>query len=356
MPRGDEGMAVRILARIAHRIWPSGPVDAVSVIDDSPEPTMTENPHEFESQASEPESLAEFVTLADSVLEPPPGPGPARLEIRALWVPKRGNTEAQWEDGFAVDAPTGLLTLADGASDGVFTRLWVELLLTSFLARPLPLDDLEAVEAWLSDQRREWFRAICYPELRWSLQRRVDTSCAAATFLAFRLDPDGPGWTSWAVGDVCLLHVRQGRLIRSFPVERSCDFGYTPPLYQSKPLRPIPEAQVLRGEIQPGDLLLLVTDALAQCLLAQIESGESPNWWRLLTIDEDTWRQDIEKLRDRGAIVNDDCTMLVVQLPSEDPDATGAGAMARECVPETVPAESPEPSLFAPVSPHTGAP
>ncbi len=68
---------------------------------------------------------------------PAPEPaGPPRFEIRALWMPKRGNDEKEWEDGFAPDAAGGVLALADGASDGIFTKLWVELLLKSFLAQP----------------------------------------------------------------------------------------------------------------------------------------------------------------------------------------------------------------------------
>src|SRR5262249_39384831 len=148
---------------------------------------------------------------------------------------------------------------------------------------------------------------------------RVDQSCGAATFLGFRLDPPpgdedsglGPepratGWTAWAVGDVCLFHVRDGEMLASFPVAKSSDFGYTPLLYQSKPLRPTPMAVVARGELLPGDLLVFATDALAQSLLASVEAGEPPEWERFWDIGQEAWRQEIEDIRDRGAIVNDD--------------------------------------------------
>src|SRR5262249_20965837 len=160
--------------------------------------------------------------------------------------------------------------------------------------RPLPLDDLDAVEPWLKERRQAWFAAIKYPELRWSLQRRVDTSCGAATFLAFRLDPpeggesaDGPGpvaWTAWAMGDVCLFQTREARLIKTFPVTRPSEFGYTPPLYQSKPLLALTRAQTLRGETLAGDLLIFATDALAQWMMATTEADRPPDWRRYLIL------------------------------------------------------------------------
>ena len=144
-------------------------------------------------------------------------------------MPKRGNGEKEWEDGFATDPAGGVLAVADGAGDGIFSKLWVDLLLKSFLEEPVPLDDLAAVEPWIQERRRAWFEAIRYPEQRWSIQRKIDQSCGAATFLGFRLDaapPDGDppdsamGWTAWAVGDICLFHLRAGRLIAAFPDRR----------------------------------------------------------------------------------------------------------------------------------------
>jgi hypothetical protein len=268
------------------------------------------------------------------------------LVVRALWAHKQGNTESQWEDGFAVDVQSGVLAVADGASDGVFTKVWVELLLKSFIAAPLALDDMQVVEPWLFERRQKWFATIDYPNLRWSLRKRVDTSCAAATFLAFRLDepeaspkskePAAPhkpsGWTAWAVGDVCLFHVRDNRLITTFPIERSSEFSYTPSVYQSKALLPTPKAQVLKGELRPGDLLLFATDALANQMMVTTESGDdAPDWDRLLAVDQDAWRQEIEFLRERGEMVNDDCTLLIVrQVPADSEVAVASEPGAAE--------------------------
>ena len=49
-----------------------------------------------------------------------------------------------------------------------------------------------------------------------------------------------------------------------------------PPLYQSKPMRPLPAAAVLRGELQPGDSIVIATDATGQELLSEVEVGNRP--------------------------------------------------------------------------------
>jgi hypothetical protein len=342
--------AAATLGQLVRRLWSRA---APAVAEPAPavaEPALVE-PGEPEAQAG---GLAE--PSAEAAPEPQPAPevtpdpqpvepaGPPRLAVRALWMPKRGNAEKEWEDGFAVDEAGGVVAVADGAGDGIFSKLWVDLLLESFLARPIPLDDPTAVEPWIQERRRAWFEAIRYREQRWSIQRKIDHSCGAATFLGFRLDPppgegagegtgegdDGgapplaTGWTAWAVGDICLFHVRSGRLIAAFPIAASADFNVTPSLYQSKAMRPTPAAVMTRGELQGGDLILFATDALAQRLLAEVESDAPPDWGRFWAIDQETWRREIEALRDRNAIVNDDCTLVVLRPPGGSSDVTRA--------------------------------
>jgi hypothetical protein len=180
------------------------------------------------------------------------------------------------------------------------------------------------------------------------------------------------GWTAWAVGDICLFHIRDGRLIASFPISASVEFNVTPQLYQSKAMRPTPQATLARGELQPDDLMVFATDALAQRLLAEAESGTPPDWGRYWDLDQAVWRQEIEALRDCNAIVNDDCTLVVLRLPAAartapdagesqpverstaDETSVQAGAVAGEATPalestEAALEQSPEPEPAAPV-------
>jgi hypothetical protein len=333
--------AARGIVDIIRRLWsraeppvaeapPADPGEAEvdSVPDSAAAPAIAES-------APEASPYTEPAAEAEPPPEPPEPAGPPRFEFRALWMPKRGNDEREWEDGFAADAAGGIVAVADGASDGIFSKLWVDMLLDSFVRQPVALDDPAAVEPWIQERRRQWFEAIRYPEQRWSIQLKIDRSCGASTFLALRLEPAPPGgdppdeaigWTAWVVGDICLFHIRDGELVASFPIAASADFNTTPQLYQSKAMRPTPRAVVTRGELRSGDLLVFATDATAQRLLAEVESGTPPDWGRFWDLDQETWRREIEAIRDQNAMVNDDCTLVVLRAPSRvaiEPIATG---------------------------------
>ncbi len=316
--------AARAIGQLIRRLWSR----AEPPVPETPPADAGEAGIEMQPQAAS-ALAAEMEGASEPEQAPEPEPqtdtlGPPRFEWRALWMPKRGNDEREWEDGFAADEAGGILAVADGAGDGIFSKLWADLLLSSFVVQPLALDDPAAVEPWIQGRRREWFEAIRYPEQRWSIQMKIDRSCGAATFLGFRLDPAPPdgefperaiGWTAWAVGDICLFHIRGGQLIASFPIGASADFNTTPLLYQSKAMRSTPQAVATRGELRSDDLIVFATDATAQRLLAEVESGTPPDWGRFWDLDQETWRREIEAIRDQNAMVNDDCTLVVLRAP-----------------------------------------
>ena len=68
---------------------------------------------------------------------------------RALWAPKDGNTEAEYEDAFAPAVlPNPLpdvlrVALADGASSAIFARQWAGLLAEAFAALPFVAGEME---------------------------------------------------------------------------------------------------------------------------------------------------------------------------------------------------------------------
>ena len=59
-------------------------------------------------------------------------------------------------------------------------------------------------------------------------------------------------------------------------------------------------------------------------MMAATEAGRPPVWERYLVIDQNEWRREIESLRDRGEMVNDDCTLLILRPALEHPDAIPA--------------------------------
>jgi hypothetical protein len=76
---------------------------------------------------------------------------------------------------------------------------------------------------------------------------------------------------------------------------------------------------VKTGDLCPGDICYLATDALSAWFLRMAETGESWNepWRPLQLLDEsnqDEFRELIGKLRDDGVIRDDDTTLVRVDM------------------------------------------
>src|SRR5947209_12527909 len=75
-------------------------------------------------------------------------------EVRALWAPKAGNTDDEWEDAFAVDEARGRVSVADGASQGIFCRLWAGILTAGVVEAGPDLSDPARAADWLRAWRK----------------------------------------------------------------------------------------------------------------------------------------------------------------------------------------------------------
>lgn len=273
--------------------------------------------------------------------------------VRELWTQKMGNTPEEWEDAYAADPSAGVVVVADGASSGIYCRIWADQLAKRFISdRPDPRDPL-AFGKWVHALRGEWRNAINYSTLNWAKQRKVDEVGAAATLLALELGPlvDGKRpWRACAVGDASLFLVRNGQLQASFPVVAFDQFGSAPLLIRSNPgFKTL--ALIAGGTCQPGDRFLLATDAVAARLLKSSAAGPEPDWDRFAAIEEDTWKQELDALRQAHDMVNDDCTLVVLEV------AGAESAAARPTTPpdETAALETAEPTalqMAALVVPH----
>jgi hypothetical protein len=232
-----------------------------------------------------------------------------------MWTQKMGNTPEQWEDAFAVDAPNGAAAIADGASSGIYCRTWADRLSTRFLADRPDTRDPAILNKWVNGLRTEWRAAINYANLNWSKQAKVDQVGAAATLLGLELGPpDGAGalpWRACAVGDASLFWVRAGKLLASFPVVAADQFGSAPLLVRSNPGFKT-QALHAAGTCEPGDRFVLATDAVAARLFKSAAAGEV-DWTRFEHVTEDEWRAELDALRSGNAMVNDDCTLVVLE-------------------------------------------
>jgi hypothetical protein len=308
---------------------PPEPVSAPESVE-PPEPPVPSDP-----LANGVPNAAPEVTPAEEVAPEPPEPptamptpeaapeppAPARpttvIRARGLWAAKMGNSDAEWEDAFAIDDNSGIVCVSDGASEGIFARIWARQLVDRFVADRPDLTKPDAVAGWLRGCRVAWNKQIDYPNLRWSQQSKVDSTGAAATLIGLRVwpSPGRPGeyeWESAAVGDSCLFRLLGDEILATFPLVSSRQFALGPGLVRSKPefpTRPV----FARGTCRAGDAFILATDAVAQVLFEALEAGPV-DWARFETIPQEEWRGQIDEMRRAKRIVNDDCTLVFVRV------------------------------------------
>ncbi len=242
------------------------------------------------------------------------------MRFNTFWAVRRGNTPEQFEDAFAGAVATGRFAIADGASESCFADLWARFLVEEFVyhadCEPHDLD------AFLSAAQGQWQEDITRRILPWYAEEGARQG-AFSTFLGMIVEATGRSllWRAAAIGDSCLFHIRKDKLHDSFPLDSWKQFDALPQLLGSRtPLKSVGAASVLKrnGSGDPGDRLLMMTDALAQWCLAQHEAGRCP--WSQITslLASPTGRMDFEvwvdEQRNTGQLQNDDVTLLAIDL------------------------------------------
>jgi hypothetical protein len=231
---------------------------------------------------------------------------PSSLAWQTFHLPKRGHTQEEYEDAFAGDPKSGRFAVADGASESSFASSWAKILVEAYVGKPGPWS------AWLPAARTQWRTRLNGANLPWYAQTKVEEGAYAA-LLGVRFD--GTSWHAEAVGDSCVFQVRDNGLRRAFPVRRAGDFNNQPNLLGSrlhKNAGTRTKRLHLESDWRPGDTLFLMTDALAQWFLGQVERRRQP-WQQIRTIETAAdFVECIEKLRKDG-MRNDDVTLVRVQ-------------------------------------------
>jgi hypothetical protein len=197
------------------------------------------------------------------------------------------------------------------------------MLVEEFVRRGDPLD----WAGWLPGLQERWWSQVQTdpeaPARPWFVDVQLEVG-AFSTFLGLLLEPSG--WLAQAVGDSCLFQVRGQRLLERFPVDQAAHFTTTPSLVGSRPRTPVadglgaplelPVIETRQGGWQAGDRFWLLTDALAEWFLRQVDQDGAP-WITLESFleqpDSDflAW---VSRQRAEGQLGNDDVTLVGVQL------------------------------------------
>jgi len=253
--------------------------------------------------------------------------------LNYLALPKAGNSASDYEDAaFPLEAPTTPVTrfrvaIADGATESSFAALWARLLVEAFVHKRLLVRG-QRVLAQLASLQQTWQQAVASKPLPWYAEEKLRAGAFCA-FLGLELAEGrrGATWQAWAVGDSCLVQVREDAVLAAFPLTNADAFNSRPFLIGCQARHHAEAVGAIRrahGAWQPGDRFFLLTDALAAWFLADHAAGNHPaaTLEGLLAARDSgapaAWLAD---QRSAHQVRNDDTTLLRITLQDRPQDA-----------------------------------
>jgi hypothetical protein len=250
----------------------------------------------------------------------------ATIAVEAWSMPKSSATAEQCEDAWAAAPERGIVAVADGASSAFMAREWAQTLTSTYVAEP-PAPGLSAIRSWVDGATSDWVSKGAVPDARpedwWSADLAGRGSFATFVGVSIHHDPQVgvPLWEAVAVGDSCVIHLRPhgAGWIRAcaFPVDVPEGFRSHPDLISTRLAdgqEPVPRTRSAAGELAPGDILLLATDALAQWGLAH-ETASPSSWATLTSCTAESLAELVRAARADGSMVDDDVTLARIALP-----------------------------------------
>lgn len=266
------------------------------------------------------------------------------IAFTSFRLPKAGNTIEECEDWAAThphlenggsyelnDSPLGYFrfAVADGATEGMFSSKWAEMLVKNFCRTKDTINDLKTVVDKACRNWDSWIRNYIEKRerrnkpLRWYEEPGLKAG-SFSTLLGLKLADLGKmsngRWEAVAIGDTCLFQVKNESLVQKFPIGSSSEFSNRPALVSSNPVKNkkvFETNNALEGDWGIGDSFYLMTDALASWFFQELESGSSP--WNVLSefesgVGQNAFLAWIEGLRSAKKIRNDDVTLVCIRI------------------------------------------
>ncbi|MEI5101074.1 hypothetical protein RB200_24140 [Streptomyces sp. PmtG] len=252
-------------------------------------------------------------------------PPPLALDGAVLSVAKSAAEPS--EDAAALDLARGRVAVSDGATRAFASGTWARCLVRRFVTRPPDALDARALGRWTAEAAADWSHGVRLPpDAPPYLYDAVERG-SHATLLGLVAEPgrDGAGGVRWravAVGDTCLMTLTGDALRGSFPLDRPDQFTSAPALLPTAPgalPQAVAAARVASGACGAGDVLLVMTDALARWSLERAARG--PRVWRFLRgAAPEEFASEVRALWRRGELEEDDITLVRCRVGGAAPD------------------------------------
>ncbi|MFC3451375.1 protein phosphatase 2C domain-containing protein [Amycolatopsis speibonae] len=226
-----------------------------------------------------------------------------QLTVSIHTAAKYGRSEDENEDSVTVNKAAGRFAISDGASTAARPEIWSRVLTEAYATELLdPFD-----QAVLRELRQRWRQEVIKPDLPWFAQAKLAQG-SAATFTGLQVSEFR--FSVVAIGDSCLLHLRDDEILLSAPLSKAEEFSRFPVLVRTIDQTP-PTTEVWSGggQHQAGDVFILATDAIARYLIQN--HVHLPLFCREPIVD--AWFGDFVTEQRHQGLANDDTTVCVVR-------------------------------------------
>ena len=237
------------------------------------------------------------------------------VRTQQVLLPKSGFAASECEDSIGSDEQNGRFAVADGATEAFDARNWAQRLANHWVRGNTAFTPA-AFGDWVAREGLELHSCWKQLTLPWYAEEKARKGSFAA-FVGVELDlkADAPAWTAIALGDACLLHTRNGALLKSLPLANSASFNSAPILVASDPgiYKSNEQSLVIEsGTCENNDVLFLVSDAAAAWYLERFEQHNFADVFP--THDAGAVAQFFENERDAGRIRNDDIAVMRLEI------------------------------------------
>jgi hypothetical protein len=235
------------------------------------------------------------------------------LRTQQVLLPKSGLEPFECEDFIGIDEQNCRFAVADGATEAFDARNWAQRLAENWVRSDSALTP-ETFHDWVANEGTALHATWNQLTLPWYAEEKARKGSFAA-FVGVELDlgSEAPSWKAIALGDACLLHCRDGALIKSLPVSESASFNSAPLLVASDPAlyKTSADSVVIdSGRCQNNDVLFLLSDAAAAWYLERFEQNNFTDVLR----DNPEAANFFENERLAARIRNDDIAMIRLEI------------------------------------------
>jgi hypothetical protein len=172
--------------------------------------------------------------------------------------------------------------------------------------------------------RVKWEKSVQGKSLPWYAEEKL-ASGAFSSLLGLEFSDEDSAergnrvWRAVALGDTCLVQVRNDKVVAAFPLQDSGSFTTRPVLLSSLLTAPDAANDALLkavGHWGCDDVFFMMTDALSCWFFKEMEAGRKP--WRIFrdlhTQGQTSFKAMVDSLRASGAMKNDDVTLVRIDI------------------------------------------